>query len=61
MLCQKCNKPLTVVYSTKDNDNEIVRYRKCECGYRFKTIEKSIDGWNTDIAIRQIKQIVNKF
>ena len=64
LLCPKCKKHLTIVYSTKSNDNEVIRYRKCsnsKCGYRFKTIEKTMSGWSSDLAIKKIRKIVEKF
>lgn len=63
LICPKCKKHPTDVYSTVTKDDRIERYRICtsnRCNYHFKTMEKSVSSWNSDVAIEKIKKIVNK-
>ncbi len=60
--CPKCKKENTKVYSVRQKEDRITRYRKClDCGHKFKTIEQIPSDWSSDSAIKQIKKIVGKF
>ena len=46
MTCPMCNGD-TDVTCTRDNEDHVIRYRKCQdCGYRFTTVETDEDFYS---------------
>jgi len=60
--CPKCKSEDIKIYSMRQYEDHIDRYRECnKCKNRFKTTEKIKSGWDYETAIKQIKKIVDKF
>jgi transcriptional regulator NrdR family protein len=60
--CPYCKGENTSVYSTRQYEDKIKRYRKCnDCNQRFTTVEKVPSHLSAESAIKKIKNIVDKF
>jgi transcriptional regulator NrdR family protein len=60
--CPYCKLENTSVYSTRQYQDKINRFRKCnDCKKTFKTVEKIPSHLSAESAIKKIKDIVDKF
>jgi transcriptional regulator NrdR family protein len=62
IVCPKCGSMNNAVYSVRKYEDRIIRYRACgDCKHKFKSIEKTLSGWDYEDAMMKIKKIVDRF